>query len=419
MDLALGLVTEVQHWDRERYGVVLAIQTAGELKVRLRNWFPEREFFMRSQGQVRFLTITTRMQVIAAAIVLAVSVGWVVSMGVMAFEQYRSSSQRSSLLHREARVAKAQERVNAYRKDLAATAADLEKRQAVLEQAFPMLPRNAVAKEPKLAPSADTVTDSTAESNKLISMVKDSIPEAEGLAKVEASQLALVERLTRYADSRSAAAEKALRKLGLSPHMVLAASERDVGGPFIKISSETNGTLDPRFKRMILSLARLQALEHGLNGIPHEMPTDYERISSPFGYRRDPYTGQPAMHPGIDFAAPRGTPIDAAADGTVSFVGRIHGYGNVVQITHDNGIMTRYAHMERQKAHVGEIVKAGEVIGFVGSTGRSTGPHLHFEVRINGRAVNPEPFLETAPHVLKETRAEFARATTGDTHSNE
>jgi murein DD-endopeptidase MepM/ murein hydrolase activator NlpD len=102
-----------------------------------------------------------------------------------------------------------------------------------------------------------------------------------------------------------------------------------------------------------------------------------------------------------------GAPIHAAAGGRVSFVGLKSGYGNVVEVTHGNGMMTRYAHMSRFAARVGQEVSAGEVIGHIGNTGRSTGPHLHFEVHINGRAVNPRPFLEAAPDVLEEARADF------------
>ncbi|MEJ2457870.1 MAG: M23 family metallopeptidase, partial [Novosphingobium sp.] len=109
------------------------------------------------------------------------------------------------------------------------------------------------------------------------------------------------------------------------------------------------------------------------------------------------------FHAGLDFPGPRGSPIYAAAKGTVSFVGRRHGYGNCIEISHGNGLMTRYAHLSSfGKTHVGEQVDAGTVIAAMGSTGRSTGPHLHFEVRVNGRPVNPRPFLEAARNVQQK-----------------
>ena len=112
------------------------------------------------------------------------------------------------------------------------------------------------------------------------------------------------------------------------------------------------------------------------------------------------------MHSGLDFRGLTGAPIHAAADGRISFVGQKSGYGNVVEVRHGNGLLTRYAHMSKFAAKVGQKVAAGDIIGAIGSTGRSTGPHLHFEVRINDRAVNPRPFLEYAPDVLKEARSD-------------
>jgi murein DD-endopeptidase MepM/ murein hydrolase activator NlpD len=117
------------------------------------------------------------------------------------------------------------------------------------------------------------------------------------------------------------------------------------------------------------------------------------RLSSRFGARHDPIHGHQRFHRGMDIAAPRGTPIRAAGEGTVVFAGRRKGYGNTIVIEHPDGRRTRYAHAERLYAQKGDQVNAGEVIAAVGSTGRSTGPHLHFEVIENGRRVNPLSIL--------------------------
>jgi murein DD-endopeptidase MepM/ murein hydrolase activator NlpD len=171
----------------------------------------------------------------------------------------------------------------------------------------------------------------------------------------------------------------------------------------MRLSTAADGSLDPRFERLGLSLARMDALERGLAGIPQVLPASLEYISSGFGYRKDPFTGGGAFHAGLDFRGPRGAPIKAAAKGVVSFAGVKQGYGNCIEIDHGNGLMTRYAHMSRFHAKLGEAVAPGQLIGAIGNTGRSTGPHLHFEVRINNRPVNPRPFLEAAPRVLEET----------------
>jgi murein DD-endopeptidase MepM/ murein hydrolase activator NlpD len=375
--------------------------TVGALRERLRSWFPEREFFMRSQGQVRFITISSRMQIAAASIAVAVIGGWGISMGVMAVSQYQAQSERLSLLHRAAEVATAEDRVAAYRDDIDEVAGDVARRMEFLEEATEMLPNDVVAD--------DTVSDSTSEAAETVAKISAVMPEAASLARLEARQLAYAERLTRFADRRSARAEAAIRELGLNPRSMLAEARTAQGGPFEKLSTSRDGSLDPRFERLALSLARMDALERGLSGIPQYMPADIRMITSGFGYRSDPIHGGAAMHAGLDFRGPIGSPIHAAAQGKVTFVGTKTGYGKVVEISHGNGMLTRYAHMSAWSARVGQSVGAGDVIGRIGNTGRSTGPHLHFEVRIHGRAVNPRPFLETAPHVLEEARAELSQ----------
>ncbi|HYD24643.1 MAG TPA: M23 family metallopeptidase [Croceibacterium sp.] len=356
---------------------------------------------MRSQGQVRFITITSRMQIAAAGLVVALLGGWGASLGVMAFSQYQAQAERSSLLEREAEVATAESRQAAYRDDIEEVTEDVARRMELLEEATEMLPDEVVAE--------DTVSDSRDEAARTVAKISAVMPEAAGLARIEARQLAFAERLTRYADRRAARAEAAIRELGLNPQAILASARSAQGGPFEKLSTGRDGSLDPRFERMALSLARMDALERGLSGIPQVMPADMRMITSGFGYRSDPIHGAAAMHAGLDFRGPVGSPIHAAAKGKVTFVGTKSGYGRVVEISHGNGMMTRYAHMSTWKAKIGQAVDAGDVIGLIGNTGRSTGPHLHFEVRINDRAVNPRPFLETAPHVLEEARADLPR----------
>lgn len=122
------------------------------------------------------------------------------------------------------------------------------------------------------------------------------------------------------------------------------------------------------------------------------------RFSSEFGMRVHPVTGQHKMHSGVDFAAPTGTPIQAAAGGTVTFAGVQSGYGNIVIVEHPDGSETRYAHASRIDVKVGQRVAQGELIAAVGATGMATGPHLHFEIRRNGEAVDPAPLLGMDAH---------------------
>lgn len=351
---------------------------------------------MRSQGQIRFIKVSSRVQIALAGLILCTLLAWMATMAGMAWAQYRASTDRASLIAREAQVATTAEQVDAYRDDIDAVAADLARRQEFIEDMVDSLPADIRTQD-----TAPAATEAGATAAK----VSAAVPEAAALARIEARQLAFVERLTAYAVRRADRTAEAIRKLGLDPDTILRGVEAQaMGGPFEKLATGEDGYLDPRFEKLGLSLARMTALERGLDGIPQVAPARVEMVTSSFGVRRDPFTGASAMHKGLDFRGPAGAPIYAAADGRVTFVGRKSGYGKVVEISHGNGLMTRYAHMSKFSAERGQRVEAGAVIGAIGSTGRSTGPHLHFEVRINNRAVNPRPFLETAPDVFEEIR---------------
>ena len=155
--------------------------------------------------------------------------------------------------------------------------------------------------------------------------------------------------------------------------------------------------LDAQFKASGEQLGVLESLlfnrQLDMNSVPSREPI-HSYITSGFGSRADPIRGGRAYHKGIDFEADVGDPVMAVADGVVSFSGRRSGYGNVIEIDHGNGYVTRYAHNSRLERKVGSLVRAGQEIAKAGSTGRSTGAHVHFEVWKNGVAVNPNKFLQ-------------------------
>lgn len=130
--------------------------------------------------------------------------------------------------------------------------------------------------------------------------------------------------------------------------------------------------------------------------LPTLQPVSYPHLSSSFGWRRHPITGRHSMHEGLDFAAPRGTPILAASAGVVTEARYVPGYGKMVEINHGNGLVTRYAHASSISVKLGELVSKGQQIARVGSTGRSTGAHLHYEVRVAGHPLDPTLFMEEA-----------------------
>ena len=184
-----------------------------------------------------------------------------------------------------------------------------------------------------------------------------------------------------------------LKGIGIQPQMPDTADA--VGGPFLPpVEGAQSDDLVEDANTVMSALLRFKAARQAIDTAPVHKPFDGAlRQSSTFGNRRDPFTGRAAFHSGIDFPAPSGTSVLSAGAGTVTFVGQQSGYGNVVEVDHGNGLVTRYAHLSAFLVKQGQVVATGTPIAKVGSTGRSTGPHLHFEVRRNETAVNPQQFL--------------------------
>lgn len=196
---------------------------------------------------------------------------------------------------------------------------------------------------------------------------------------------------------------------GLKPQEVKAVDARDDGrgGPLVLPSqlsqTELQAAMDALARQLetksdTMTLIEAQLLEERIrnNQLPTSLPVAAEWNASAFGWRLDPFSGQRAMHEGVDFVAAPGTPISAAAAGIVKRAALTTEYGNMIDIDHGNGLTTRYAHASRLLVGEGQLVRRGQKIAEVGSTGRSTGPHLHFEVRMNDRAQNPARFLRFA-----------------------
>jgi murein DD-endopeptidase MepM/ murein hydrolase activator NlpD len=151
---------------------------------------------------------------------------------------------------------------------------------------------------------------------------------------------------------------------------------------------------EQQMQRINLARAQVDRLTRTLSTVPLRKPLAGDvDLSSGFGVRTDPFTRSPAMHTGLDLQGETGDPVRATAGGTVTSAGWSGGYGKVIDIDHGNGIATRYGHLSSIDVQVGQSVKIGQIIGKVGSTGRSTGPHLHYETRVAGEAVDPTKFL--------------------------
>jgi len=277
----------------------------------------------------------------------------------------------------EQQVAQMQTDVNAMRAAVRTRAAQLEQRTAFLNT---MLSGDATATELSQQLPRNVEAPANAQAAAMV----------QGFARVDAMQLAVADRVQAMTRQRYNERAAELRTRGFNPARFRGYVGQ--GGPYEAAGDDA----DPRFRQLFTTWRALDQLETGAASIPSARPIQLSaNFTSGYGVRSDPFRGSAAMHAGIDLAGPIGTPIYATADG---MVGRSEwnagGYGNLVEVNHGQGIQTRYGHLSRRMVEPGQRVRRGQVIGLMGSTGRSTGSHLHYEVRIDGRAVNPVPFMQ-------------------------
>ena len=360
------------------------------LSVKFRNLFKPRDIFLHDGKSLRRFTIGARVQM-AAAFAAFLLLAW------SAFATFQAiAAMNGDVAQMQRQVAQMQAEVAAMRTQTQNHAALLERRQAFLASVL-----SGEADPEQLA--ALLPEQERAPHNAL----------SQAYEEVDGMQMALAERVQGAARQRYLETAQTLRRLGINPARFHRAA--GVGGPYEAVEA---GEADPRFRELFVSWRRLEQLEQGVAAIPSARPVrDSTNFTSGFGVRSDPFRGRAAMHGGVDLAGAYGTPIYATADGVVSrSEWNNGGYGNLVEINHGAGIQTRYGHLSRLIAQPGQRVRRGDLIGLMGSTGRSTGNHLHYEVRIDGRAVNPVPFMQSSDTLIAlQRRAEENVALGGPT----
>jgi murein DD-endopeptidase MepM/ murein hydrolase activator NlpD len=215
------------------------------------------------------------------------------------------------------------------------------------------------------------------------------------LDRVEARQTATLNAMEESYDSKARRMRGVLADLGIDPSKTApVGSAGGVGGPFVPVKLRDASAFDRQLYRISLARSHLDRLNRTLVSVPVRKPIVGEiDLTSTFGVRADPFLRGPAMHSGLDFRASTGDPVKVTAAGTVTQAGWNGGYGKLVEVDHGNGLATRYGHLSDIGVSVGQSVRSGQTIGRVGSTGRSTGPHLHYETRIDGEPVDPQKFL--------------------------
>ena len=270
-----------------------------------------------------------------------------------------------------------------YVKQLADKAAELGIETAVAQSAPPV-------DDPLLVSSAAAPDDAAAQIEAATVSVNRMMDE---------SRLALAS-LGDEATARTDEILNTLAGIGIKPRL---PSPDAMGGPLLPaIDGPETASLIDDANSVATALERYKAARGAADLAPVHRPLVVAtRTSSTFGNRKDPFTGRLAFHSGIDYAAPQGSKVLSAGAGTVTFVGQISGYGNVVEVTHANGLITRYGHLSAFLAREGQKVSTGTPIAKVGSTGRSTGPHLHFEVRRSDTAVDPARYLNAGRELAR------------------
>ena len=344
--------------------------------VKFRNLFKPRDIFLHDGRSLRRFTVGAGVQK-AAALAAFILLAW------SAFASFQAvNAMTGDVARMEREVAAMQAEVATMQAQAREHAAQLERGQRFLS----------------------TLLSGEAQADELAAMLPERADAPEGAAahavhqtysEAERAQALLALRAQAATRQRYAETAQVIRRLGLNPARFHRAQGVGVGGPYEEVSQADN--TDPRFRELFASWRQLEQLEQGVVAIPSARPINAAvSFTSGFGVRSDPFRGRAAMHGGIDLAGPLGTPIYATADG---IVGRSEwnngGYGNLVEINHGQGIQTRYGHLSRLIVRAGDRVRRGQLIGLMGSTGRSTGSHLHYEVRIDGRAVNPIPFMQS------------------------
>jgi len=366
--------------------------------------FHERHLYIRSGKEVHGFVLTRGHQLLIAGTLLASATWMTIATGGMLYEAVSRARAEAEVAQtqakyerwiadREARLDSALAQLNAPANSMVDLANTLEKRHAALAM---------LLTQAKDAPGAVAA---------LAPVVFHPDSDAGGapiqkLQALQADQEKVIEAAGSFARNRADRLRLAFRLAGLDPN-VYAGRGGALGGPLIDARDPRALAaildVDEGFARRIQSaatdLSDLRGLSDTAQIMPLGRPTENTAESSGFGVRLDPFTGQPAFHSGQDFAGAFLAPVEATAPGVVSFTGERSGYGNTVEIDHGHGFKTRYAHLESIFVKVGQQVALGQKLGAMGSTGRSTGPHLHYEVWVDGRAQNPMRFLKAGDYV--------------------
>lgn len=378
--------------------------------------------YIRSRSDVHYVTLTPFAQIALLCVCLCglfwsayASVNVVFKDQLLALKQQKLFEARldyeDQLAKLRAQIEKANDRLllnqQAYLKKVDGVKAEfdeLAERQGVIESFFrrgwfPLKPatESTAPAKPKDESSLIWFRKRFAAEFKSEQQVVEPLSEIRSaMAQVQLRHLALIDDGNSYARQKLAQSTALMTRLGLTLGSVPAKDA--MGGPFERADgspqlSQFEADMQDALGRLQTTLDNDSRVRTEIRNLPLGLPmSKVLRISSEFGVRQDPLRHEEAMHGGIDFISNYSEPVLATSDGKIVWSGPHGPYGNLVEILHDNGVATRYGHLKGTNATVGQVVKRGDVIGWLGNTGRSTGPHLHYETRVSNRATDPRNF---------------------------
>lgn len=446
----------------EDQGDIIDVRTQLAIKTHaiLEKYFPERRVFLKSDNDTRFIRLRPATQLVAFAgsaalvawAIIATAIVLMDSIGAGNFREQAKRDQRTYQARlndlsaqRDGRAEEAlaaQERFNAALAQISVMQSELlnsENRRRELETGIDVIQTTlrdtmkdreaartqiagmmdegggAVQVAASTAPVeflADALSRTAAERDQVIMDAQDALLQADELTQkitlMEEQNDAIFRQLEEAMTVSVAPLDRMFRAAGMPTDRILNTVRKGYsgqGGPLTPLSFTTRGeqpTVDTlRANRLLNQMDKLNLYRIAAAKAPFANPVqDSFRFTSQFGFRRDPKTGGRRMHSGVDFAAGMGTPLYATADGVVTHAGWGSGYGRLVKIQHEFGIETRYAHMSKMRVKVGQRVSRGQRIGDMGASGRVTGVHLHYEVRVGGQPVNPMIYIKAANDVF-------------------
>lgn len=390
--------------------------------------FPERQIYHRSGGTVRYFTISPPQQAVLSIAIAAV-VGWTLyataslvfipgstlsAQGQQQIDKYerwvqelraRDALSRSQLV----------ERTEAFQE----ATVNFEQRHRTLEVMLESL-RNGGELEASALRGNGTallVNASIDEADRRQSRASEQVEEANAthvgvrgqIADIQREQQAFLDEVEDIAIERAEAARGVLRLTAVGTNRI--AENREMGGPLVPFASLASGNFNTpeeamfaeRVAQVAARMEEARYYETVISSLPLADPVGVpSRLTSDYGLRVDPFNQRPGWHNGVDVGAYWNAPITATGPGTISFAGTKSGYGRLVEVDHGHGFKSRYAHLRRINVERGDTVAIGDVIGAMGSTGRSTGPHLHYEVWFNNKPYDPVEFLRAGKHVHQE-----------------